>query len=204
MFVHMLLMLLQGSTTPPPDPEPDLLMPVSLAEAKAWLREDLDEHDALITALIGAAGSTIEQQTGVVTGGQRVAEFTYPTFGERLVLPRRPLIEVIGIDYDAMSDGAESTVEEGIWRVREFAGQPALLPMPGTSWPGAFVAPGAVRVVARVGYATRGDVPEALRQAALMLVGHWFHNREAASTGMQEVPLGARALMAPFRRGLIG
>ena len=44
-------------------------------------------------------------------------------------------------------------------------------------------------------------VPAPLRQAMLMLVGHWFNAREAAAEERFEpVPHGVAALLAPYRR----
>lgn len=46
-----------------------------------------------------------------------------------------------------------------------------------------------------------GDLPTPLKQAVLMLVGHWYNQREAASgVQMAEVPLGFEALVKPYIR----
>jgi uncharacterized phage protein (predicted DNA packaging) len=43
--------------------------------------------------------------------------------------------------------------------------------------------------------------PAPLRQAMLMLIGHWFNAREAAAEERFEaVPHGVAALIAPYRR----
>jgi uncharacterized phage protein (predicted DNA packaging) len=45
------------------------------------------------------------------------------------------------------------------------------------------------------------EVPAPLRQAMLMLVGHWFMAREATAEGhLEAVPHGVAALIAPYRR----
>jgi hypothetical protein len=48
-------------------------------------------------------------------------------------------------------------------------------------------------------------VPQAIKQAALLLVGHWYANREAVSIGesVAEIPLAATALLEPFRTNRI-
>jgi uncharacterized phage protein (predicted DNA packaging) len=44
-------------------------------------------------------------------------------------------------------------------------------------------------------------VPPPLRQAMLMLIGHWFNAREAAAEArFDQVPHGVAALIAPYRR----
>ena len=47
----------------------------------------------------------------------------------------------------------------------------------------------------------RSDVPAAIRLGMLMLIGHWYANRETVSdVTMSEVPLAATALFSQFRR----
>ena len=44
-----------------------------------------------------------------------------------------------------------------------------------------------------------GDYPAALKQAVMLLVGHWYDKREAVATvQMHEIPLGITSLVKPF------
>ncbi len=46
-----------------------------------------------------------------------------------------------------------------------------------------------------------GEFPTPLRQAVMLLVGHWYNQREAvASVQMHEVPLGVLSLVKPYIR----
>lgn len=58
-----------------------------------------------------------------------------------------------------------------------------------------------VQLTAGYGVAA-ADVPRPIRIGALLLIGHWFHNREAVNIGniTSELPMGAQALIAPYRR----
>ena len=183
----------------------DNMMPVSLAEAKAWLREDMSENDALINGLIAAAADLVERQTGEVVSGRRVVTASYRVFGLQIILPRWPLVAVQSVQYDAI-DGTEATISSGAWRVREAAGRPSIIPAAGEEWPALEPTRGTVRVAVMVGYETRADVPEALRQAVLRLVANWYNNREAVVVGTisSELPLGVSALLRPFKRTLLG
>jgi uncharacterized phiE125 gp8 family phage protein len=176
------------------------LSPVSLHEAKAWLKEeDSDEQDELITGLIRAAAAWIEERYGIVCLA-RDQTFAYPRFGRQLMLHRRPLNSIIAVEYDA-ADGTAGTLAPADWRIREYAGLPALVPAFGASFPGTEEIPGAVRVTFNAGYASRAEVPDGIRQAALHMIAHWFMNREAVTTGpTAEVPQSAKALMQPYRR----
>ena len=62
-------------------------------------------------------------------------------------------------------------------------------------------APGAVTLTMVAGYGAAADVPYSIRQAILLMVAHWFVNREAASpVSLKELPLGVAALLSPYRR----
>lgn len=45
-------------------------------------------------------------------------------------------------------------------------------------------------------------MPQAIKQAMLLMIGHWYATREAVNIGniVSELPIGARALLAPYRR----
>ena len=46
-----------------------------------------------------------------------------------------------------------------------------------------------------------GAFPETLKQAIIMLTGHWYNQREAVSTAqMTEVPYSMQALIKPWRK----
>ena len=63
-----------------------------------------------------------------------------------------------------------------------------------------------LRVEYSAGYGdAAADVPQALRQAILLLVGHWYAQREAAATAnMAEVPYAVRALCDGYRMQFMG
>lgn len=42
-------------------------------------------------------------------------------------------------------------------------------------------------------------LPPALRQAALLLIGHWYANRESTTNGRSEIPFGVSALITNLR-----
>jgi uncharacterized phiE125 gp8 family phage protein len=185
--------------------EDDDLMPISLAEAKVHLREDLGDQDDYIRGLVRSAAAMVEDYCGMVVGPARQLLLTWPTFGERLIITRRPLISVDLLEYDAI-DGTETSLDPETWRVREFLGRPTLVPAPGFDWPPLWPRYGTVRLTLTAGFASRDQVPANLKQAVLELVALWFANREAANVGniVQEMPFGVKALLGPYKRGLLG
>ena len=178
--------------------------PVSLADAKSWLRTDASDEDDLIQALIVSARMTLEANTRrfFVTQNWRLAFDAWPTAaradgGVNVVIPFAPFcsvdaIRVFGADDVAQivaptSYRAPASPESG--RV-VFSASPAA---PGR------VADG-VEIDVTVGYGARAaDTPEPLRRALLMLVAHWSENRgDAATSGA--LPPAVAALAAPYRR----
>ena len=68
-------------------------------------------------------------------------------------------------------------------------------------WPDIRSQRNAVEVDFTVGYgATSAAVPESIRHAMLLLIGHWYMNREAVSVGsLNEVPYGVELLLNPYK-----
>lgn len=174
---------------------------IDVDAAKAWIKKETDDEDALISGLVSAAIATIEAQTGknlsVKDFTQELAGFPgcYPY---TVKLLRGPVVTIASIDYDP-SDGTDpATVAD--FRLIE-GKNAALLPAYGQMWPLTLDGPGTVRISGTAGYAD-GEAPD-LDQAALMLVAHWYQNREAVSVlsgaAAVEVPLGVQMLIQPYR-----
>lgn len=50
------------------------------------------------------------------------------------------------------------------------------------------------------GVAVAAPVPASIRHAALLIIGHFFNNREASSAvNLKTIPHGVEALIAPYR-----
>jgi len=175
------------------------LEPVSLAEAKAFLKIDDEAEDGLIATLITAARLHVEGVTGKALMAQtwRVICDRWPE--DRTVrLPVRPFRSLAAVTaYDA--DGVPHDVPlaqflsepERLLLPADVAGMPALRERQGIE----------IDYVAGFGE-TAGDVPMDIRQALLTLVAHWHEHRDAvviAGSGAV-VPSGFDQLVAPHRR----
>ena len=177
--------------------------PIALADAKAWLRVDANDDDALIQALIVSARMTLEAFTRrfFVTQTWRLAFDAWPTrpvAPNLIALPFAPFQSVAAMrTFDTA--GAAQTVPPASYRAPPatnaarivFASAP---PAPGRETDG-------VEIDIAVGYgATATDTPEPLRRAMLLLVAQWHENRgDAPASGA--LPGPAAALAAPYRRG---
>lgn len=176
--------------------------PVSLEEVKAHLRIDHPDQDAVIVALITAATAHLDGWTGVlgralVAQTWRMAMDAFP--GDTITIPLGPVTSVESIKYTDTA-GAEQTVPTADYEVDLYPVE-ARICVGDNGWPSTDDVVNAVRVEWVAGYATADDVPDDLKNAILLLVGHWYEHREAATMSpATEIPMGVPALIAPYRR----
>jgi len=175
--------------------------PVSLAEAKAWVRVDGDDEDTLIGALIAAATAYLDGWSGVL-GRCIVTQTWRQTFDDfapvmRLPLPAASVTSVTYVD----TAGTTRTVAAEVYALREDALGSFLEESPDADWPSADDRAEAVAVTFVAGYGAAADVPAAIKLAMREMIAHWYANRETVAGGSSaEVPLTARHLLAPYRR----
>lgn len=177
--------------------------PVSLAEAKAHLRVYGTDDDGLIAGLILAAVQLAEKQTNLLLATQ-TWELTLDRFpdvlgvaGGAIRLPRSPVQSITSITYiDAA--GATQTVTAGDYALDKDVSPAAVSTTYGKVWPTPRVQSNAVTVRFVAGHA---QIPEPIRAAILLLLGHLYENREAVIVGQApaELPLGVDALLYPYR-----
>jgi len=190
--------------TAPPGVEP-----VSLSDAKAWLRAGHGDEDGLIGDLIVSARARVEQETGLALIAQswRWSLDAWPTrrlsaCGQAVDLPIRPLISLEAV-RTFENDGAASVHDPAEYRVE--AGEPgrlvAVLPfaLPRPDRPA-----GGIEIDFTAGFGPAAeDVPAPLREAILRLVAHAYSNverAESARRGEGGAPDGVEALLRPWRR----
>ncbi|HVL67196.1 MAG TPA: hypothetical protein VM364_08025 [Vicinamibacterales bacterium] len=185
--------------------------PLSLAEAKAQLVVDADvtADDALITSQIVAARMRAELETNRAFISQ-VWEVSFDAgFPPLIEVPRPPLITVDAITY-VDEAGVSRVMDPSKYQVDAPAGPYAergrIAPVYGETWP--VTRPetfNAVVVRFTAGYgATAASVPEAIKAAMRLIVGHLYANREDVlvtplATQLVALPIGASNLLVPFK-----
>lgn len=186
-------MLAPVLVTPPTD------LPITLEEAKLHLRVSHDEEDGLIENLIRAATQHVDGWTGVL--GRAVMPQTWRQDFDgwsclRLLL--NPVREIESVTYRD-SDGNQQTLDPAVYTLRVDDGGAYVDLAPGQSWPAVASSVDAVSVTYEAGY---DEAPAPIRQAMLLLIGHWYDNRQATIVGTNatEVPLAVGALLSPYRR----
>jgi uncharacterized phiE125 gp8 family phage protein len=173
--------------------------PVSLAEAKAHLRVDHDDEDALIARLVIAAREACERVSGraFITQSWKLWRDAWPDecCPRAIPIPKPPLISVTSVAaYDR--SGAATTLSSDAYIVDSAAVPGRIILKDTTVLPVDLREANAIAVTYQAGYsANAANVPAGIRAAVLSLLAHLYEVRgEAASP-----PPDALALLAPFR-----
>ncbi len=202
---------------------PPAAEPLSTAEVKLHLRVDHTSDDTLITALIVAAREHVENYLvgSLVEQTRAVYLSSWPYFPLRL--PCGPVQSIDSVKYTD-SDGVENTVSTDLYYLSP-GGELCLETF--ESWPTARLrGPGAIEITYTTGYEPvvtvipgeeEGDpdteetdyganIPQAIKQAMLLLIGEWYEQREAAADTkykIQTIPWGVKQLLAPYREATV-
>jgi uncharacterized phiE125 gp8 family phage protein len=176
---------------------PPAVEPWTVAEAKAFLRVEHSDDDAIIATLIAAARGHVEALTrrALLTQVWRFVLDAWPADG-RIVLRMGPLRSVIAARVFDTANNA-STIDTETFVVDTAADVIAspcwALPVPGRATAG-------IELDLQLGYGNAADVPDPLRHAVRMLVAHWYENRGLVAAGtVAALPVGVDALVAPYR-----
>jgi len=206
------LLLVQGPATDP----------ISLAEARAHCRIDIDDDDGLLAGYILAARQHVEdyiRRPLITQTFDLTIDYGWPQnessafrwcsgswYDTRIILPRTPVQSITYIKYVDTS-GVLQTLSSSqyVGPTLLDVGDYAITPAYGVTLPQARYQLAAITVRFVAGYGSNpGDVPEPIRQAILLMIGHWYENREAASEkSISAVEFGVEALLYPFRTRLI-
>lgn len=169
----MSLALVNGPTTEP----------ITLAEAKQHLRlgEDVLDDDELIAGLIRAAREYCEKETNraFFTQTWRLSLDRFP-LDDVIELPRPPIASVEQVAYIDES-GVQTPYTD--YTLDTDHAPPRLIRNYGLCWPSTRCQRNAVMIMFIAGADDVADVPESIKQAMKLLIGHWYENREAVVTG---------------------
>lgn len=182
--------------------------PVSIAEAGVHTHvsgsSGESAHAEKLEALIAAAREHVETETGrqLVTATWRLTLDRFPRGQGAMLLPKAPLASVTFVKYDD-ADDVEQTMSAANYVVSTGSEPGRISLTNGSTWPIPKVQADSVRVEYVAGYGAASAVPTALKQAILLMVGHWFENREAVVIGSMagEIPLAAQRLIRNYAVG---
>lgn len=174
--------------------------PLTLDEARAFLRVETDDDDETIAALISAARLYVETQTrrALLTQSWRLTLDAWPADGRIAVRPG-PLRELTAARvFDLEGNATALDLQHFVPDL----GACALVVAPWAVMQPTQIAAG-IALDVSVGYGdTALDVPEPLRQAMRLLIAHWYENRGLVVPGamrLAALPASVAALIAPYR-----
>lgn len=151
---------------------PPASLPVTLADVKAHCRVDHDDEDAMLTAYLAAAVAHLDGWRGVL--GRAIMPQTWAV-----------TVDAAGDYILPMPDVTEATIDGAALTITATALGPQI-----TS-----EAAGTVQFTCGL----PDEQMPAAKAAILLLVGHWYANREAVSAQLVEVPMAADMLIGALR-----
>ena len=173
--------------------------PLSVQEVKDHLRITHNDDPGYLGALITTARSYVENHCNraLITQTWDVFLDKFPTCygyvrgdyfaGMEIRVPLPPLQSVTTLKYTD-NDGVQQTWSSSNYTVDIKGIIARIVPAYGVSWPITRVVPNAVEIRVVVGYGNASTVPQEIKQAMLLLISHWYENREAVTETPKSVP----------------
>jgi uncharacterized phiE125 gp8 family phage protein len=169
-----------------------LLEPLTLQEVKDHLRTQFSsDEDAYLDALIVAARQAMEAELSLalLTQTRKLRLNGWPCSG-CIWLPRPPVQSVTSITYLESTAGASTTLAATEYTLVGARTTPDLsaplghiVPAYLKVWPSLWPVPENVTITYVCGWATRGAIPQAIRQAMLLTIADLYEQREVTIVG---------------------
>lgn len=177
--------------------------PLTYAEVKAFLRLNDDSEQTFVTTLITIARQIVEGQTWRPLISQSWAlQFDASELNLFISnINKAPIISIDSVTYYDVNNALQ-TLSPTLYET-DIYGNPARFRL--KSIPTVYDRMGALIVNFVCGYTNASAVPQAIKQAMLLIIGHLYENRSDVLTGTQinEMPLASRYLLEPYRNNFI-
>jgi uncharacterized phiE125 gp8 family phage protein len=174
------------------------LEPVSIAEVKDQLGITDSRSDDLIARRIVQARIFVEKHTGRKLITQTV-EKRWDSFVDEHECPSA--LTVVSVKYiDA--DGILQTLSSDQYELDVYETIPFVQVASNVTWPSTYTKRNAVRIQYTAGYGPKAsDVEPIIREAMILLVGHWMNNQPRIESGISisRIPFGVLDLLDPYK-----
>ncbi|MCP5017105.1 MAG: phage gp6-like head-tail connector protein [Ketobacter sp.] len=171
--------------------------PISLAEAKMHSRVDSTDDDEIIRLYIAAAREYVENWSGTA-----IVESTYAFYfdiwqSEYNIY--KPINSITTFEYKNADNvgvyGGSLTGSD-----YHYNSSQGLITLGNSVMTDIYNQSNAVKITAVVGQENIGEIRSDVKQAMLLMIGHWYENREEVSVvQLHQIPMGAKDLLASVR-----
>lgn len=170
--------------------------PVPMLDAHEHVRLHNGGYNDIIHNLLVGARQYAEAFTRrqLVTATWQLAAFDFPCGVDLLRLRHGPVQSITSFQYIDPSGTTQTLDADDYTAVLDPEGA-YVVPAYGTTWPTARCHPESVLITYISGYGTPAQVPQAIKQAMLLHVGHFFAHPE----GEEPLPAAIDAMLWPFR-----
>lgn len=172
--------------------------PITLTEAKNFLRVDHSDDDSLIEALITAARQMCESYTRRILVTTTIDEYfdTFPAYNkhtqQQILLSRGPAQSITSVKY-VDEIGSEQTLSSDAYRVDTISEPARIEPITGWSSTAGVINQVIVRYVVGTDV---NSIPKPLVQGMMLIVSDLYDNRRDS---IKRLPTASEYLFNPYR-----
>jgi uncharacterized phiE125 gp8 family phage protein len=167
------------------NPPIGVVEPITLEEAKGFLKVDISDDDTLINSIISSARERAENKTRrqLITATWSLSLDHFPRTNGVIELPKAPIQSVASVKYFDMTD-TEQTLATSKYQVDKVQEPGRIIPVDGETWPDTFNRLSAVTVLFTSGYGDDGSfVPEGIKGWMKVMIANLYENRTSVIEG---------------------